>query len=54
MKDYKLSEIKAICAGQTDEIGRQTCKICPIQDVCFKLTRVPAYWQIDEEEQDDE
>ena len=57
MKDYKLSEIKAICEKQA------SCGIqCPIYSfgnlrcifrVSF-LDDTPAEWQIDEEEQDDE
>ena len=55
MKDYKLSEIKAIC------FGNETCYNCQFFDnnrqICwFAVNKVkqPFVWQIDEEEQDDD
>ena len=57
MKDYKLSEIKAIC-----EKNGIVCSRCPFwkkaNSVChFKnvfYASCPEDWQIDEEEQDDD
>ena len=55
MKDYKLSDIKAMCDMQKGSMTSYLrCKTCPIKDTCFELTKVPTYWQIDKEEQDDE
>ena len=60
MKDYKLSEIKAICKKYA---GDKKChKECPlyrgdnvgIRCQANMLYNEPCFWQIDEEEQDDE
>ena len=48
MKDYKLSEIKAICK-KTDR-----CCECELRLECAMFgCNYPHTWQIDEEEQDD-
>lgn len=57
MKDYKLSEIKAICEGH-----RYCNEQCPFYtEACEETTcllmaghSAPNNWQIDEEEQDDD
>ena len=54
MKDYKLSEIKAICKRQGD-----TCYNCELRNECgrgmfgYGYYGYPADWQIDEEGQDE-
>ena len=54
MKDYKLSEIKAIC-----EKRKCRCMGCEFYNFgagvpCLLNEIIPSKWQIDEEEQDDE
>ena len=58
MKDYRLSEIKAICEK------RKICKGCRFYKevdnygrtigVCEVCDTTPKYWQIDKENEDDE
>lgn len=51
MKDYKLSEIKAICEKHHE------CESCPLRDnneeILCGVFLAPRFWQIDEEEQDE-
>lgn len=54
MKDYKLSEIKAICEKQCN-----FCRNCEFRTICcqdfgFYGVAMPRHWQIDTEEQDDD
>lgn len=56
MKDYKLSEVKAIC-----EKTNFDCEHCEFGDYQWygnfwacKLQNNPRYWQIDKENEDDE
>lgn len=57
MKDYKLSEIKAICEGQrNNRKSLLRCGDCELYGFCqFNMADdYPSNWQIDEEEQDDD
>ena len=51
-KDYKLSEIKQICANQLDE----GCKTCPVKELCdsYFYDTITLPWQWDLIEPDDE
>lgn len=44
MKDYKLSEIKAICKSSK-------CSYCKISALCKVIKKnSPSYWKIEEQE----
>lgn len=46
MKDYKLSEIKAMCKDE-----KCKCSKCKIKDWCFEnMKHLPITWQIDKEQ----
>lgn len=59
MKDYKLSDMKAICESHFEvgqEEGAFCCSECPIyKEAGFMFCHIeePAYWQIDKENEDE-
>ena len=55
MKDYKLSEIKAICEKHPICCDCPFCNLIGSTIFCdFADGMAPVNWQIDDEEQDDE
>lgn len=47
MKDYKLSELKEICA-------EHNCDVCPIFKLCDKLEGLCCFYDLDIDEVQDE
>ena len=45
MKDYKLSEIKAICNEN------HNCRFCPMWELCYKLIDTVEFYSLDIEEE---
>lgn len=61
MKDYKLSEMKAICQRQFEKSKKKTkkpqlsqiCDDCELKQFCHNamIDDCPSFWEIEEEEE---